>query len=306
MERSLPPSVDFYYDDFMAGTADMHPLAAGMYIKTICFQFGKGSVPNDKAKLMRITGASSDEFDEHWPDVLDKLEETEDGKLVNIRAQAEMDKKVASRNSRITNGRKGGRPKAKVNRLVPSRLTETEPKPKAKKTETEEGSRKKEEGREEEKNGVDLVVEHYQKHHPRSRPGDKERKKIRALLKDGYSPVDLCEAIDGCHRTPYNLGANDSGQKYLELELICRDSSHVDRFVRNNKSPPRPKNGQALPTKSKPSREKMLANHEIQLRKEYRKKLRDGELDLEQIDALVADQLKKFGGQLAESTGGKR
>lgn len=92
---------------------------------------------------------------------------------------------------------------------------------------------------------VEAVIEHYKTHRPKSRPGDKERRQISARLRDGYSVSDLCSAIDGCFKTPHNLGDNDRGQKYLDLELIVRSSSHVDRFVANDKDPPtgnRPRN----------------------------------------------------------------
>lgn len=89
---------------------------------------------------------------------------------------------------------------------------------------------------------IDAVVAHYQEYHPRAQPGAKERGKISARLREGYSVGDLIEAIDGCHRTPHNLGANERGQKYLDLELIVRDSSHVARYLENNRNPPRPRN----------------------------------------------------------------
>jgi hypothetical protein len=78
---------------------------------------------------------------------------------------------------------------------------------------------------------IQQVVEYYRKHHPRARPGAKEKKAIKARLADGYDVSELCQAIDGCHITPYNLGHNEQGAKYLQLELIMRSSSHVQRFA---------------------------------------------------------------------------
>jgi hypothetical protein len=43
----------------------------------------------------------------------------------------------------------------------------------------------------------------------------------------------LQAAIDGCHRTPHNLGENDRGQTYLALELITRTGDQVARFAEN-------------------------------------------------------------------------
>lgn len=62
----------------------------------------------------------------------------------------------------------------------------------------------------------------------------KDRKaKVRARLKEGYTVEQLCQAIDGCSRTPHNMGQNDQGQLYNDLELICRSGSQVDRFMQN-------------------------------------------------------------------------
>ncbi len=78
---------------------------------------------------------------------------------------------------------------------------------------------------------VSRVVKHYQSHHPRAKPGDKERKLIRARLGDGFSATDLIAAIDGNHRDPHCCGKNNSGTKYHALGLIMRDSSHVQRYI---------------------------------------------------------------------------
>lgn len=68
----------------------------------------------------------------------------------------------------------------------------------------------------------------------------KRRRAVEARLADGYTPDDLCLAVDGCLVTPHNQGQNERGEKYDDLELICRDAAHVDRFIRNAKNPPRP------------------------------------------------------------------
>lgn len=68
------------------------------------------------------------------------------------------------------------------------------------------------------------------------------RRKQRVVdrLKDGFTVEQLKAAIDGCAVTPHNQGQNDRGEKYDDLELICRDVEHVERFMRNAKLPPKP------------------------------------------------------------------
>jgi len=78
---------------------------------------------------------------------------------------------------------------------------------------------------------VAQVIERYRVFHPRAKPGDKEKRLIRARLKDGYSADDLCACIDGYHKSPHHLGDNDRGVKYLSLGLFLRDSDHVQKGV---------------------------------------------------------------------------
>jgi hypothetical protein len=79
------------------------------------------------------------------------------------------------------------------------------------------------------------VFSHYRGYHPRSHPKpvptSKEWKLIEARLKEGYTVADLCAAIDGCHKSPFHLGENDTGKRYTNLDLIVRDSSHVNDFI---------------------------------------------------------------------------
>ncbi len=69
---------------------------------------------------------------------------------------------------------------------------------------------------------------------------DKRKRAVRARLAEGRSVADLKQAIDGCSKTPHNMGQNDRGEKYTDLELICRDGPHVERFMANALSPPKP------------------------------------------------------------------
>jgi hypothetical protein len=90
------------------------------------------------------------------------------------------------------------------------------------------------------------VFAHYKTLHPTAHPKPTSKSKawklIRARLDDGYSVEALCSAIDGCHKTPHNLGANERGTKYLGLELIMRDAGQVGRFIENDQDPPKPQN----------------------------------------------------------------
>ena len=68
--------------------------------------------------------------------------------------------------------------------------------------------------------------------HPRAKLDEKRRRKIRDRLKDGYTVSDLMRAIDGCKRSPHHMGDNDRATVYDDIELICRDAPHVDKFLK--------------------------------------------------------------------------
>lgn len=74
---------------------------------------------------------------------------------------------------------------------------------------------------------------------PRSKLDDKRAKLIKAALKWGYTPEQLCKAIDGCRVTPHNMGINDRGEKYNGIHIILRDGGQIDRFMRNADNPPK-------------------------------------------------------------------
>lgn len=66
---------------------------------------------------------------------------------------------------------------------------------------------------------------------PRSRLDPTRAKAIDGMLSIGYSVEDLQLAIFGCSISPYHQGQNDRRQRYTDIELICRDAQHVDKFI---------------------------------------------------------------------------
>src|SRR5262245_32730207 len=62
--------------------------------------------------------------------------------------------------------------------------------------------------------------------HPRAKPTEDRKRKVRARLREGYSVEDLARAIDGCARSTWH-----TSRGFTDLTLICRDATHVDRFA---------------------------------------------------------------------------
>jgi hypothetical protein len=79
---------------------------------------------------------------------------------------------------------------------------------------------------------VNRIFEYWQQvmNKPRTSLDSKRRTKITGRCKD-YTDEQLFHAIDGCKLSPHNMGENDNNTKYNDIELICRDNPHVDRFI---------------------------------------------------------------------------
>lgn len=60
---------------------------------------------------------------------------------------------------------------------------------------------------------------------------NKRSRAIAARLKEGHSVDKLKQAIDGCKSSPWHQGKNNRQTVYDDIELICRDSKHVEEFI---------------------------------------------------------------------------
>ncbi|KTD66721.1 hypothetical protein Lste_2927 [Legionella steelei] len=84
---------------------------------------------------------------------------------------------------------------------------------------------------------VEEIFQHWQvtMDRPKARLDKKRQNIIKSTLKSGYTPAELKQAIDGCAKTPYNMGKNDRNQTYNDISLIFRDADHIERFINNAK-----------------------------------------------------------------------
>lgn len=65
----------------------------------------------------------------------------------------------------------------------------------------------------------------------RGKLNEKRKAKLAKALKEyDYETVRL--AILGLQYSPFHMGENMTGDVYDELELILRDSAHIERFAR--------------------------------------------------------------------------
>lgn len=94
------------------------------------------------------------------------------------------------------------------------------------------------------KNEIQEIFEYWQHvlNHKRALLDKKRSHKIAQALKH-YTIIEIKQAIEGCAKTPYNMGENKQNQRFDDIELILRDASHIERFINNANS--------SLPIKNK-------------------------------------------------------
>ena len=79
------PAFQFYPQDFLVGCADMTAEEVGGYIRLLCYQWTKGSIPNDNKKLMQMSGIFSLTELEC---IKQKFVRVENGNLVNLKLES--------------------------------------------------------------------------------------------------------------------------------------------------------------------------------------------------------------------------
>lgn len=80
------------------------------------------------------------------------------------------------------------------------------------------------------------IFEYWKKvmNHPGADYSQTRQKKIEARLKK-YSVEQITEAIDNCSKSPFHMGENDRNEVFDDIELICRNSEKLERFLNMTK-----------------------------------------------------------------------
>lgn len=72
------PAFQLYTADFIGGTMLMEAHEVGAYIRLLCYQWAQGAIPNNPAKIEKITGVKAAKL----ADVLSKFTESENGETI--------------------------------------------------------------------------------------------------------------------------------------------------------------------------------------------------------------------------------
>lgn len=97
------PAFQFYAADFLVGTAEMTPEEVGAYIRLLCYQWAKGSLPNDPQKLSSLAGCTCNALAQ----IMHKFSICTDGTIQNKRMEEVRSKQDAFRDSRAKNADSG-------------------------------------------------------------------------------------------------------------------------------------------------------------------------------------------------------
>lgn len=95
--KNTTPAVLVYYEDFLAGTADMTDEELGQFFRLVMYQNAKGHMSEDYIKRVVPNVLAY---------VLEKFTADEDGALFNERMEAEIKRRVKYSKSRAENSRK--------------------------------------------------------------------------------------------------------------------------------------------------------------------------------------------------------
>jgi len=261
----------FHIGDFRSGTANMGRLQRAIYreLIDICYDTEK-PLPLDMEELYDAIGAESDEEQKIVDRLLRfKFVKRDDGYYHEVceRVIADYHAKAAIAKE---NGKLGGRPVgSKNNPKKPSGLSvgtgsvpdrnrmETGSKPNQEpKTNNQEPKEKVNTTVERrrptgEATAINEVFAYWQLRmgHEASKLDAKRVRAIKARLADGYTVGQLCQAVDGCKNSPYHQGQNDTRTLYDDIELICRDATKVDGFIKRfSQGPPNGRTANAQQT----------------------------------------------------------
>ena len=242
-----------YIDDYSRATSGLSLLEHGAY-RVLLDEYYRTRQPLDAnaERLHRICRAISPEEKAAVDYVIGRYFELRAGQWHHQRADAEIEKAASISGKRSSAARKrhsnGGNAHdvgsanahANARQVHDQKQTQPQPQPQP---QPQEDNRQSEAPASNAMyaEGVRLVFEHWQTvhGHPAARLGKSDSKRYKAIagrLKDGYTVEQLCRAVNGCKNSSHHMGrdpkSNPSGTIFDDIELICRDAAHVDKFVR--------------------------------------------------------------------------
>lgn len=246
------PAFQFYPGDWLSSpqVTLMTPEQEGAYIRLLCYAWADPdcSIPDDDEVLAKLSRLGEGWFN-GGSTVLRKCFQphfNQPGKLVNLRLLEERKKQKEWREKSRIGGLRSAESRARKSSKGGSRVVQ----PKGNSSSSfsssfsirdihVESDDSTAPAKEKKPSEIEQVFDYWRKslNHPTAKLTPTRRRRITDRLKDGYTVEDIQHAIDGCGMSPHNMGVNDTGTVYDDLELICRSGEKLERFlgIYNNK-----------------------------------------------------------------------
>jgi hypothetical protein len=208
----------------------------GAYITLCSWQWLEGYLPGEEKDLARLLNLGVRDFRRVWKSLGPLFPMLLDGTRQNpVIADARTHQKWKRERLREA-GRRGGKKKPTFTKEGEARLQGTlkqivsySPSIEERSNQTKEKKKRISEsavlrifGYWEEKRAETLGIERRVP----MKATDKRLGKIRARMGEGYGEDDLKRAVDGCMGSDFNVKGG-----HVDIELICRDQSHVERYM---------------------------------------------------------------------------
>lgn len=233
----------------------------GAYNRLMDYCWLQGSIPNDVDRLASMCRVSPEKMGALWPAIRPCFDASdESGRLAHPRMDRERRQALNRKKKLSEAGKKGarvrdenrekrvpGKPadyKASQATLKPGLGQDEATLKHSQKSDTDKPLTPL--SKSDDLDGADMEVFEYWRTRraqvigkdsgPPMQPTAKRMSKIRARLKQGYSPDQLKQAVDGCLSRQHNV---DGG--YLDIELICRDQTKVELYRTAAKKAGRPR-----------------------------------------------------------------
>jgi uncharacterized protein YdaU (DUF1376 family) len=230
------PYMPWWPGDFLKSTRGWHIIARGCYRELLDHQWDSGSLPADPEKLrLIVANISCEDWQIAWEAIESKFPiSPKDGQRRNPRCDLERVHVFAILAAKSRGGKSSR--KNNLGRVIEEsaqdsmRYPDPDPEP----------DKKKDIPIPSESVSVSPIFDHWKitMAKPRAKLDAKRKKLIAARLKD-YSEEDLRQAISGYQNSPHHMGGNENGTRYDSIELILRDSKHVDAGLEFFRNPPR-------------------------------------------------------------------
>ena len=245
MGDKYPPIFPLWLKAYLLDTTSFDNGMHGAYLMLLfeCWRQGGYLPSDDDDELRRLARCTEDEWERVRKTVLrkfdddgshltqDKLTEVLAGSLRYLEQKSEAGKASGEsrRNKRALNERSNERSNTCTNNVTESLNLESNNKNNVVESRLPAGL-------------TSTVFEYWQKvmNHPLAKLSDKRRHRIAQAHRNGFTAEQMMMAVDGCAHTPHNMGQNQAGQRYDDLELILRDVEHIERFIANAPSYEKP------------------------------------------------------------------